>query len=222
MVQKLLKYLLVLGVALTGFQLNAYADDEKDKDKSKDKTLNSNVSAKDSIIIKVSDDDVSVGDTLVFDDYDDDEGSNGNSNSLVAKGKDTNSVNVKTISCLSRVACGFRIPKEELVRYIHVLPSTEDDSFTPSTDGTSYGSTESASLSMKVFPNPANADNQPITIEHNLSTEADIKIFNLDGKLIKQLFSTSKQTIVSDLPTGFYLVNITSNDQSASSRLIVK
>lgn len=212
---QLLKYLLVLGVALTGFQFNAYGDD--DKDKSKDKTVNTNVSAKDSIIIKVSDDDVSVGDTLVFDDYDDDEGATDNSSSIAS----TDTSVQKVIATTTITSCCARVPRDIICAYIVSAPSSEDNDFQDS-NGEMVPSEEDATLTLKLYPNPANANDQSVTIQHNLSSEAAIQIFTIDGKLVKHILAHSKQTIIDDLTTGFYMVNITSNNQTRSSRLIVK
>lgn len=67
------------------------------------------------------------------------------------------------------------------------------------------GTIENADLDMVLFPNPAH---DKVTF-HNVTGTQTLKIFALDGRLMKTSFVTDGLSIdISFLPTGLYLFNV--------------
>ena len=70
------------------------------------------------------------------------------------------------------------------------------------------GTEENADLNMVLYPNPAR---DKVTF-HNVTGTQIVKIYALDGRLMKTLFVPDGQSVdVSFLPTGLYLFNVGSH-----------
>jgi len=203
----LLHIILFIGVALIGFQ-NSYAslDDEKDKKTiSTDKDRKSEGSKKDTVL-KV--DDVEVDDTLVFDDYDED---------------DLGIIATKVPSIYPIIGCGYTltVPKD--------VPSSFDDSqneLPPSTFVTSQIESPKDAVpsltELKVFPNPANQSSGKINLQHNAKGEVDVNVMDQSGRIISTQVSNS-ETITFDTPAaGMYFVTVSFGKTKITSRLIVQ
>ena len=201
----LLHIVLFIGVALIGFQ-NSYAslDDEKDKKTiSTDKDHESEGSKKDTIL-KV--DDVEVDDTLVFDDYDED---------------DVGIIATKVPSIYPIIGCGYTmaIPKDS--------PSSFDDNKTElsTSDGSQLESPSDVILALtelNIFPNPANQSSGKINLRHNAEGNVDVYVTDQSGRTISTLVSNSETITFDTRAAGVYLVTVTSGTTKITSRLLVQ
>lgn len=75
----------------------------------------------------------------------------------------------------------------------------------------------------EVYPNPA-FENVQLKIERSFNTQLNVKIFNLNGKLIKaeswESFEREKRINLSGFTKGMYLIQIESKNQSILKKLI--
>ena len=74
--------------------------------------------------------------------------------------------------------------------------------------------------SFEVYPNPSN--NHSINIVLKNSSQAKIAIYNISGQLIYRNKMTSKKQKINNLPTGFYMLKITTDKQHFVKKVIVK
>ncbi|MBC7864007.1 MAG: T9SS type A sorting domain-containing protein, partial [Bacteroidia bacterium] len=83
------------------------------------------------------------------------------------------------------------------------------------------GIEEQQILSANIFPNPA-GDLVKITLANN-STISAIEIFDLSGRMVKNVNATSSSETISvrDLPDGFYFVEVSCGNKKAMKRLVV-
>lgn len=74
----------------------------------------------------------------------------------------------------------------------------------------------------EVFPNPA-AEQFTINFEEAISTSANLSIFDLQGKLVKQELLTNQQTVIAtdDLKNGLYIIRVDNGDKSYVHKLSV-
>ena len=198
------KYLMVIGVVLTGFQCSAFTD-EKDKDKKKDQTT---VTRTDTTKIKVNLD-IQADDTLVFDDFDEDKDDKGD-NSTIAHAI---SGPIKTCIIPAKseeirwIACGFnRLSVKEDSTTTDLIESEE----------------KITQLQTTIYPNPASANNQTIYISHNLSSAVTVTVYSLSGQVINSMSATEQKVELPSLASGIYIVNIAGEGQSDSQRLLVQ
>jgi hypothetical protein len=78
-----------------------------------------------------------------------------------------------------------------------------------------------ANASVELFPNPAKTE---VNILLPSSEEAEISIFNMQGKILKQTKTRQENTVlnVADLPQGMYLVSIVQNGVKTTKQLMVE
>jgi hypothetical protein len=63
---------------------------------------------------------------------------------------------------------------------------------------------------IQIFPNPSDGDIQIKGLKKNW----EITVLNIAGKKIKQLKGNSNHASIQNLPSGFYIINITDNNYS--------
>lgn len=220
MVRLTVKYLVVLGVVLFGFQHNAFADENEKKEDGK--KTSSSVAKNDTIIIRTGGD-ITVGDTLVFDDFDEDEGTEKGENSSIA---------ALIIPPASSNVGGNTNPDQEVdATTLGTTDQTYQSNVSETGDQlvTSSSETEerqeqlfSEPLDINVYPNPASQAFEPVTITHNLNSEVAITIFTLTGEVAQTMTTSEREVHISNLNSGMYIVQITGEDQQKSQRLIVQ
>ena len=71
----------------------------------------------------------------------------------------------------------------------------------------------------KVYPNPSNTHSINISLPNQ--QEATISLYNISGQLIRQQKMTATSTELTNLPTGFYMLKMTSNTQTIVKKVIV-
>ena len=204
MVRIICKYLMVIGVVLLGFQHDAFAD-EKDKDK---KTDQSKITQTDTIKIKVNLD-IQADDTLVFDDFDEDGDDDKGDNSSIA-----HNLSIRIISC------HYPEPTNLDIQELITDPTIVDDQSKEESD--SIALSESFTLTSRIYPNPAMANNQGIFVEHNLTGIARITVYTISGQIAFTTSTISKKVKIDSLTTGLYIVNISGVGNSDSKKLLVQ
>jgi hypothetical protein len=209
MVHFICKYLLVIGVVLLGFQSNAFADD-KDKDKKKDKPT---VTRTDTVVIKVNIE-IQSDDTLVFDDFDEDDNDGKKDNGSIAI--------VQVIPPVYRCI----IPKQDITHKLSVctvtIVSETDDTQTDILSDILSDINDDAVLESNIYPNPALANSQSIWVTHNLTSNVTISVYTLTGQVIRNLNTDQQKVEMPGLSTGLYIVHIAGAGQSESKRLLVE
>ncbi|MEM5566753.1 endonuclease [Psychroserpens sp. AS72] len=70
---------------------------------------------------------------------------------------------------------------------------------------------------IKVYPNPTT---NTITIK-GLNAQADLQVFSIEGKLLKSFNYNAETTIDLNLPSGMYLLTISSEDKQTVKKLVV-
>jgi LEA14-like dessication related protein len=77
--------------------------------------------------------------------------------------------------------------------------------------------------SLKVFPNPVTNGNS-ISIKAPVNIEADVKLYNLTGKLVFENNVeniNSKSISLSNLPNGVYMLQITINNTAITQKIVI-
>ena len=82
------------------------------------------------------------------------------------------------------------------------------------------GITNYSSLEMSLYPNPV--DQNYVTIETPISGSKEIEVFDLLGKKVIDVNSSSNQLDISQLNSGVYMVRVTVGNQSSTTKLIVE
>ena len=82
------------------------------------------------------------------------------------------------------------------------------------------GISDNSSLEMSLYPNPT--DQNYVTIETPISGSKEIEVFDLLGKKVIDVNSSSNQLDISKLNSGVYLVRVTIENQSSTTKLIVE
>ncbi|HOV11539.1 MAG TPA: T9SS type A sorting domain-containing protein [Bacteroidales bacterium] len=74
---------------------------------------------------------------------------------------------------------------------------------------------------MKIYPNPAN---DKITIENSYSQPFKIKMYNLEGEVVKNefLLSDKIQINVRDLSNGVYILVFSSAKKNIQEKIIIR
>nr|WP_321227535.1 endonuclease [uncultured Psychroserpens sp.] len=70
---------------------------------------------------------------------------------------------------------------------------------------------------ISVYPNPTT---NSITIK-GLNTQADLQVFSIEGKLLKSFDYSGEATVNLNLPSGIYLLTISSEDKQIVKKLVV-
>nr|WP_321222332.1 endonuclease [uncultured Psychroserpens sp.] len=70
---------------------------------------------------------------------------------------------------------------------------------------------------INVYPNPTT---NSVTIK-GLNAQADLQVFSIEGKLLKSLQYNTETSINLNLPSGLYLLNISSEDKQTVKKLVV-
>ena len=74
---------------------------------------------------------------------------------------------------------------------------------------------------VQIYPNPVT--NGQILIDHQLGSNVDLKIFSIQGKqVLKRVVTQNESVDVSDLKSGVYLVNLTTDNYKATQKLIIR
>lgn len=218
MVRLFVKYLIAIGVVFFGFQLSAFADEEKEKKTDKTTSTASKTSklSRDTIVITL-DGDITVGDTLVFDDFDEEEEEGGESGSI--------SLNIPKRITATPYQPANESPSESSET---VVDSNERGENVTSSTLRSSDATENKTvaelkiLKMSVYPNPASQGFEPVNIQHNLDSEVVVSIISINGQLAKTITTSDKVIPVSGLQSGLYIITITGQNQLLSRKLLVQ
>ena len=74
-------------------------------------------------------------------------------------------------------------------------------------------------IAFTVYPNPTS---EMLTITSTLNTEANVLVYNLEGKIVQQasISGNEKQINLADLSSGTYLLKVTNALQSSIFRII--
>jgi hypothetical protein len=92
--------------------------------------------------------------------------------------------------------------------------------FHPNPTPANVGGFERNTLSLNLYPNPANSR---IYLESEISEEMNIRIFDIRGSLIMQRTIANNQGIdVSELAKGTYILNAVINNESINRKLFIK
>lgn len=200
-------YLIATLVLITGFQTLAFA---KEKDKEGDKKENTTVKVEKDTIITVKKD-ISVEDTLVFDDLDEDKANDksGSQNIIVIAGtKDTNRNDEQA---------------KEFFHGNHELQSISNQSESDS-DNEEIGIITEVipeQMNTTVFPNPATSGDQ-VNVQHSLDNEVTILVYRLDGSIVLSQKTIQKTISIPSMQAGMYIVQVSSLDQKEVKKLIVQ
>jgi len=73
--------------------------------------------------------------------------------------------------------------------------------------------------SFEVYPNPSNTHS--INIVLNKQNQADITLYNISGQLLYTHRMTTKKQTIPNLPTGFYMLKVTTDNKTAVKKVIV-
>jgi len=73
--------------------------------------------------------------------------------------------------------------------------------------------------SFEVYPNPSNTHS--INIILNKQNQADITLYNISGQLLYKHRMTTKKQTIPNLPTGFYMLKVTTDNKTAVKKVIV-
>ena len=238
---RLFKYISVLMVVLLAFTFNVRAAGDQDSSKMKKTAL-------DSIVIQVNG--ISTDDTLVFDDFDEDEPVKEDTKSTRVSKSD--SASDMSSSCTSTFT----------TEMISKLPEKKSPSATGNgtgimflgqrVDGSQFfidgtpviraqvldtirsdnrqlqriGQTNQdlfANVEMTLYPNPVSSATQQITIEHNGQGTTSIYVRTIGGQLIHQVITSQKSILIDHLASGTYIVQIVDEQNHiAAQRLIVQ
>jgi len=200
-------YLIAVLVLITGFQTLAFA---KEKDKEGDKKENTTVKVEKDTVITVKKD-ISVEDTLVFDDLDEDKANDksGSQNIIVIAG-------TKDINRNDEQANHF-------FNGAHEIQSNSDQTESDFNDEEPGSITEihPVQLNTSVFPNPATSGDQ-VRIQHDLDNEATILVYRLDGSVVFNRKTLQKTVALPFMQPGMYIVQVSSLDQREVKKLIVQ
>lgn len=100
-------------------------------------------------------------------------------------------------------------------------PYIDNNSYVTSVWGSPLSTQEFALKSISVYPNPAN--NHRINIDTEIALD-EIQLINLNGQIIQQIKNPSAQGntySVENLPSGFYLLRLSSDNQTTTKKVIV-
>jgi len=192
-------YLIAVLVLLTGFQTLAFA---KEKDKEGDK--------KENTIVKVEKD-ISVEDTLVFDNLDEDKANDksGNQNIIViAATKDINRNDEQT---------------NHFYNGTDEIQSNSDQTESDIHDEETGSITEihPVQLNTSVFPNPATSGDE-VRIQHGLDNGVSVLVYRLDGTVVFNQKTLQKTIALPSMHPGMYIVQVSSLDRREVKKLIVQ
>jgi len=73
--------------------------------------------------------------------------------------------------------------------------------------------------SFEVYPNPSNTHS--INVVLNKQNRADIILYNVSGQLIYKHKMTTKKQTINNLPTGFYMLKVSTDTKTAVKKVIV-
>ena len=79
------------------------------------------------------------------------------------------------------------------------------------------GVNDNSIRSFKVYPNPAN----DVVYIGGTEGMANITMFDVQGRVVKQVSTQSNTVQVSDLPSGMYMIRIENNETVANTRISV-
>lgn len=71
----------------------------------------------------------------------------------------------------------------------------------------------------EVYPNPSN--NHSVNVVLDNENQADITLYNIGGQLIYHQKMTTKKQNIPNLPSGFYMLKITTNTQTSVKKVII-
>lgn len=202
----LLHILFITGVVLFGFQSSFANYDGNDKNKlSKDSTGGNKVLC-DTVLKNGG---VQVGDTLVYEDYEDeDEGG------LYV-------VSPSLITAINPVRNCIIPPKTiEYVKTIDVVNPINDSI---KVNKIIQSTNSSIIPELKIYPNPATASSgQQIHIKHNFIGDVTGAVIDQAGKLLQSLQTNSDEIIINAPSAGLYYITIQLGENRVTSRLIVQ
>jgi hypothetical protein len=90
-------------------------------------------------------------------------------------------------------------------------------------DGTALSVSQNILENVSFYPNPVNKNsNNLVTISSNSTAVTTVKIYNVTGKMVKNLTVNNNQINVSNLASGLYLVKITLENKSTTKKLLIE
>jgi Secretion system C-terminal sorting domain len=202
----LLNIFLIIGVVLIGFQNSYSSVDEKDKKPISTDSVPQHENKKDTVL-RI--DEIEVEDTMVFDDFDEDD-----EEGIIAK----SSSNMKESKVASNNLDNHQIIMFFSGEFADTLGQMPVETIEPSKDI----ATNQFPHEMTIYPNPANSETGTIHIKHNLAVEVSVSIIDQSGRLINS-WKSSDSFLTFDKPvSGIYYVTIASKDERLTSRLMVR
>jgi Secretion system C-terminal sorting domain len=202
----LLNIFLIIGVVLIGFQNSYSSVDEKDKKPISTDSVPQHENKKDTVL-RI--DEIEVEDTMVFDDFDEDD-----EEGIIAK----SSSNMKESKVASNNLDNHQIIMFFSGEFADTLGQMPVETTEPSKDI----ATNQFPHEMTIYPNPANSETGTIHIKHNLAVEVSVSIIDQSGRLINS-WKSSDSFLTFDKPvSGIYYVTIASKDERLTSRLMVR
>ncbi|MBO6516346.1 MAG: T9SS type A sorting domain-containing protein [Bacteroidia bacterium] len=213
MIRSFVKYLCALGVVFFGFQIAAFADEGKDK--KDEKSSSSSTTRPDTIVVSKLGD-ITVGDTLVFDDFDEDEseddkGESGSIALVVTHDNPEVYPSPRSVTAPAKGSLPLKRAYQTSVSDSEELPVSEP-----------MPVELSEALEVRLYPNPAAQGSEPVFIEHNQNGVVQIHILAINGQTTRSITTTDKVTTVSDLSSGLYIVTIIGDQQRESRKLLVQ
>lgn len=100
-------------------------------------------------------------------------------------------------------------------------PYIDNNSFVTSIWGAPLSTEQFEFASISVYPNPSN--NHRINIDSEVTLD-EIQLININGQLMQQIKNPSvqgKTYTVENLPSGFYFLKLTSDNQSTTKKVII-
>lgn len=200
----LLHILIFAGVVLFGYNNSSAMADEKDKKSIKQDISSGTKRDKSDTLIKV---DKQVDDTLVYDDYDEDD------NGIIIKKE-------LTTGKASYILCTIT-PTSNEIAALKVNSGLNSASDAGKTNRESTAVIPSPTFSL--FPNPANAaEVHTLKIHHNFEGDVMVYLIDATGKTVVSQNFSSRQIELNTPIAGVYFVSIIQGNQKITSRLIVR
>ena len=201
-----MKYLfhiiLLIGVVLIGFQTSFAENEEKDRKSISTDTIPS--LKKTSIDTSIKVDPIDVGDTLVFDDFDED---------------DAGLTVQFSLDYLVVRECHY--PPDAQIKILPTKDVTEQDLVESKEFSAESAIVLMSPATIDVYPNPATAQSSEIHIQHNFSQEISVTILDASGRIVMIQNSLDSVLTFKLAEPGVYIVVLSSGQEQRTARLLV-
>ena len=84
----------------------------------------------------------------------------------------------------------------------------------------SLGISDVDPLSLRIYPNPVDANN--VTILSPIAGDKFIEVFDINGRKVISTIITDDKLNISSLETGFYMTQVTIDGKTSTSKLIIE